>query len=99
MTYKIVDEQGNVKWTLESIGTFTDDVIVLPKTIARGCSMTASGFDELFFDKLKTSSTHIEAYEKAEGIHESIFGKRRYKEYDSFRISKSQRLKNERTHN
>jgi hypothetical protein len=82
---------GRVKWTIESTdrNVTSDDFV----TVVSHCSMSAVGFDELFFRYVNDSKTHTEAYERAEKVHETLLGRRKYSDYDSFRVSKSQRLK------
>jgi hypothetical protein len=82
---------GHVKWTIESTdGNLSASDFV---TVVTNCSMSPTGFDELFFRFVNDSRTHIEAYERAEKVHETILGKRRYSDYTSFAESKRQRLK------
>ena len=52
-----------------------------------------SGFDERFHHYCKTSKTYFEAYEKTEIEFESSFGKRKYSNYDSFRVTMNKRMK------
>jgi len=88
-------ENGKLKWTIEAIGAgiSPNDITIIPTSIAKGCTLSAASFDEVFMEKLRESKTHIEAYEKAEQLHESYFGKRKYSDHDSFKVSKSNRLK------
>lgn len=60
------------------------DIISLPRTFMRGCMMSADKFEEVFCE-LKTQHNNLIAYEKAEEIHERLFGISRYSDYDSFR--------------
>ncbi len=46
---------------------------------------TIDGFMKRFDDLLKDHLTYINAYQKAEDEHMKLFGKFRYKSYDSFR--------------
>jgi hypothetical protein len=83
-------QDGKLKMTLVA----TDgacDIVVMPKVLVKNCSMSAAGFDELFFTFLKGNTTHTQAYEQAEHVHEHYFGKTKYKDFDSFKCSKSYR--------
>jgi hypothetical protein len=85
-------ENGTLKWTITDVGS-SNDIVVLPKTIAHECNMTATGFDEIFYACMSGSKTNVEAYEKAEQLHVHYFGRQKYSDYGSFLSSKSQRLK------
>jgi hypothetical protein len=78
--------------TLQSTDGGSCEIVVMPKVLVKNCSMSAEGFDELFFNFLKTNVTHTVAYEEAEKVHESYFEKRKYSDYESYRVSKSKRL-------
>ena len=52
--------------------------------------MSADKFEEVFCE-LKAQHNSLIAYEKAEEIHERLFGSPRYSDYDSFRVSMSRR--------
>jgi hypothetical protein len=74
----------SVKYTFVS----TDgkcDIVTVSKDLLQNCTLTAEGFEQVFFTEARTSTTYIEAYEKAEAWHEETFNKRRYSDYDSFR--------------
>lgn len=80
--------------SVEPVGNVVSgDFTFLPKRIAKGCTLSAESFDDLFFECLKEQRTHEKAYHKAEEIHEHYFGTSKYSSYDSFASSKSQRLK------
>lgn len=83
-------QDGKLKWTIESIGS-PSDIVFLPKSMANECSMSASGFDNIFYACMSGSKTNVEAYEKAEQIHVQYFEKRKYSSYESFAVSKSKR--------
>lgn len=57
--------------------------------------LTAKGFDKLYFDKLKDTNikTNEAAYNAAEEVFKKYFKKNRYKNFDSYRVSKNKRLK------
>lgn len=56
---------------------------------------TADGFYLMYWKKLSTSYSERQAYERVEKIHEKHFGRKRYASWDSFRVLKNRRLKNE----
>jgi len=81
-------------WTIEPIGNINKcDLVVLPRSIAVGCSMSAEAFDKIFWANLTTSDNNREAYEKAEMIHEQYFEHRKYSDYQTYKSSKSQRMR------
>lgn len=87
-------QDGVLKMTIQSVGDVVgDDFAVLPKRLVKGCTLSPESFDNLFFECLKEVHTHVKAYEKAESIHQEYFGSTKYQDYNSFRNSKSQRLK------
>lgn len=86
-------QDGKHKLTIQSTDGDRCDLVTLPKLITKEASMSPRGFDELFFCFLGPGVTHVEAYEKAENVHQRYFDKPRYSDYDSFRKSKEQRLK------
>lgn len=83
---------GRLKMTIQSTDGAACDLVMMPKMIAKECSMTAKGFDELFFCFLDQNVTHAQAYEKAEMVHENYFGRRKYSAFESFKAYKHQRL-------
>ncbi len=87
-------QDGRLVVSVEPIGNVVSgDFTFLPVRIAKGCTLKADSFDDLFFECLKQERTHEKAYNKAEEIHEQYFGTCKYKNYESFQSSKSQRLK------
>jgi hypothetical protein len=82
---------GTVKWTIES----TDHNLSQGDIVAvfSSASMSATGFDELFFKFVNDSRTYTEAYERVEKVHEQLFNKRKYSDYNSYRNAKAIRLK------
>lgn len=95
-----VYQDGKLKAKLENVGTGfqSEDIVVLPAAIAKNVIMTSKSFEDLFYEYLKenfphaTNITHEQAYNKAERIHEQYLGKRRYKNFESFRMSRDQRM-------
>jgi len=57
--------------------------------------MTFWGFNKLFEKNLKHAKTYVEAYEQTETYHSQHFGDRRFSCYDSFRVSRNRKVKNE----
>lgn len=53
---------------------------------------TTEGFMMRYDDNLKESKTYLEAYKKTEEEHKELFGRARYKSYDSFRMTKNQSI-------
>lgn len=77
---------GKLYMTIEAVGN-GNDFEVIPKRFIKDSSLSADSFQELFYDCMKETKTHVEAYEKAEEIHEHYFSKRRYSSYHSFKNS------------
>lgn len=66
------------------------DIIALPRTFLKGLSMSADRFEEVF-SEFKERHNNVMAYEKAEELHERLFGSPRYSDYDSFRVTMSRK--------
>lgn len=81
----------SIKYTFIHTDGSKDDVITISSNLLKNASMSADVFEDLFFDAAKTSTTYMEAYEKIEVLHEEVFNKRRYSDYDSFRKVKERR--------
>jgi hypothetical protein len=56
--------------------------------------LTSKGFDDLFFKKLADNVTHREAYDAAEQVYEKYWYRRKYKSFQSYRVSRDRRIKN-----
>ena len=56
--------------------------------------ISADGFVREFWNRAKNHKTLIGAYEDLEKDFEKTFGKRRYSDYNSFRICRDRKLKN-----
>jgi hypothetical protein len=84
-------KDGVVKWTIQPTdhNLSPHDIVAVISSV----SMSPEGFDNLFFKFVNDSKTHKEAYERAEKVHETMFQRRKYSDYDSFSVSKSRRLK------
>lgn len=55
--------------------------------------LKATGFDNLFWQKLREAKTQAEAYEQAEKEYHSYFQKNKYSSFDSYRKSRDRRFK------
>ncbi len=55
--------------------------------------ISADGFIREFWKKTKKHKTLISAYEELEIEYQEIFGKRRYSDYDSFRVCRDRKIK------
>lgn len=55
--------------------------------------LTNTAFNEIYEDLVTKSKSYTEAYEIAETVHQSIFGERRYSDYDSFRHVRNKLIK------
>ena len=82
-----------MKYTFVSTDGSKCDIVTVSKDVLKNATLTAHGFEEVFFSEARTSSTYTEAYEKVEIWHEELFGKRKYSDYNSFRNTKTQRKK------
>ena len=82
-----------LRWTVQGVGNISSDDIILPKSIATECSISGDGFDRIYYACMSGSSTNKEAYEKAEELHVQYFEKRKYSDYESFRVQKYRRDK------
>lgn len=56
--------------------------------------ISAEGFIKEFWKKTKNHKTMIAAYEELETEYQEFFGKRRYSDYDSFRVCRDRKIKN-----
>ena len=54
---------------------------------------SASGFVREFWDRSKEYKTLKSAYESVEQEHVELFGKRKYSDYNSFRVCRDRKLK------
>jgi hypothetical protein len=90
---KILGENGKLLYTITSTDGTSCEIVVMPKVMVKDCTLTAEGFDELFFSFMKGDTKQTEAFEKANTLHEHYFGKPRYSDYNSFRNARTQRIK------
>lgn len=58
--------------------------------------LSADGFVRKFWEKTRDHKTYKSAYEELEKEHESAFGKRKYSDYNSFRICRDRVTKKSR---
>lgn len=54
---------------------------------------TAKDFDKVFDRFLPSSPTYKAAYEQAEKVHEEETGHRKYSNHESYRVSRSKRIR------
>lgn len=55
--------------------------------------ISADGFVKEFWKRAKQHKTLIQAYENLEKDYEKTFGKRRYSDYNSFRVCRDRKTK------
>ena len=60
---------------------------------------SASGFVREFWDRSKNYKTLKSSYESVEQEHIELFGKRKYSDYNSFRVCRDRKLKETMLHN
>ena len=60
---------------------------------------STSGFVREFWDRSKNYKTLKSAYESVEQEHIELFGKRKYSDYNSFRVCRDRKLKETMLHN
>jgi hypothetical protein len=59
---------------------------------------SATGFVREFWEKVKEHKTLKSAYESLEKEHIEIFGKRKYSDYNSFRVCRDRKVKETMLH-
>ena len=59
--------------------------------------LSPAGFEKRFHKHCKNSKNYEQAYEQTEKEYEQNFGKRRYSSYDSFRVTKNRKNRNNAT--
>lgn len=60
--------------------------------MSNGAQWTIETFMRRFEELLPLSKSYVEAYQKTEQEHQIHFGHARYKNYDSFRMTRKQHL-------
>ena len=83
---KVEITNGELKWTIEATDGMTEKDFV---SVVRSASMSTTKFIEMYYDYFSECKDHEQAYERIERLHENLLGKRKYSDYDSFRVSKS----------
>jgi hypothetical protein len=87
-------ENGKLKWTMEPVGNVSQsDFVVMPKTLIAGACMSADAFDRIFWANVSHCDTNRDAYEKAEQLHQQYFERRKYSDYETYKSSKSKRMR------
>lgn len=66
------------------------------KTESIRANVDVRSFDQLFEENLTPHSTYKSAYERAEEEHVKLYGHRRYADHESYRVSRSRRVKRRR---
>lgn len=61
--------------------------------------LSPSGYDRKFHENCRITQTYEEAYDLTETEYESHFGKKRYSNYESYRITKNKRMKKHKMNN
>lgn len=56
------------------------------------CQLTPDAFNGIFDALIKEGTKYEDAYEIIEDVHIKLFGKRRYSEYNSFRMVRKRRI-------
>tara|TARA_R110002153_G_scaffold70085_2_gene184589 strand:+ start:412 stop:624 length:213 start_codon:yes stop_codon:yes gene_type:complete len=56
--------------------------------------LSPAGFEKRFYKNCQTTKSNEQAYEKTEKEYEKYFLKRRYASYDSFRVTKNKKIRN-----
>lgn len=54
-------------------------------------------FDQRFIELTHKTTTYEEAYEQCESEHESAWGKKKYSSYNSYRNTRTKRMKQKQT--
>lgn len=78
---------GQLKYTITSTDGSQCEIVTMPKVLVQNSSLSSEGFEEVFFSFLKGDASHKQAYERAEKLHESYFGKEKYSSYESFKAT------------
>ncbi len=80
----------NVKWVVTGTGTVTQKDFV---SIVTSAKVSTHKFIEIYYDYFTETKDAKKAYEKAENLHEQIFGSRRYSSYETFKSCKCEVMK------
>lgn len=83
----------SIKYTFISTDGAKCDIVTVSKDLLQNATMSAEKFDELVLTFRKENVTLTEAYYRAEEIHEEYFGRPRYSDVGSYKVSYSYRHK------
>jgi len=87
---KIEVVSGNVKWTVESTGHIKQEDFI---AVITNSSISSVKFIELYYDYYTETKSARLAYEKVEKLHNDLFNRNKYGDYESFRAVKSKLMK------
>src|SRR5690606_2518932 len=83
----------SIKYTFISTDGKKCDIVTVSKDLLKNATMDAEVFDDLVMEFRKQNMTISDAYYKAEEIHEQYFGRPRYSDHLSYKVSYSYRHK------
>lgn len=63
-----------------------------PKKIPVETRWTTAGFMQRYEELIQTAGSYFKAYQAAEAEHIALFGKSRYSNYHSFRMTRNERI-------
>lgn len=66
------------------------EIIDIPRSFLRGCLMKKEAFAQ-HYEHLAQVHNRVIAYEQLEDLHERLFGRPRYSDYDSFRVARNKK--------
>lgn len=78
-----------IKYTFTSTDGSKCEMITVSKDMVRNASLSAEAFDDLVMEYRKDNVSITQAYHKAEQTHMSVFGKPRYSDHNSYKVSYS----------
>lgn len=82
-------QDGKLVVSIEPVGNIASgDFTILPKSILTGVKLSPESFEDLFIKQINNTNSRMEAYHKAEEIHQEYFGVRRWSCYESFSRSR-----------
>lgn len=79
-----------IKWTVTTTGDIDPKDFV---TVVTNAKLSSIKFIELYYDFYTETQNAQKAYEKTEQLHESVFGSRRFSDYESFKANKTYFMK------
>lgn len=83
---KLAISNGVFTWTIEGTDGINPKDFV---SVINNASLSTSKFIELYYDYFTECKDHRKAYDRVEKLHENMFSKRKYSDYDNFRSAKS----------